>query len=112
LTGGASAISAGGGTIVGRLVSITTRSGHLCRECSRMIDLSTSARAGGAAVCGMYQSARNNSASNTLPTKAKYRPRGIPTTIAMIKPPRALFNSKNRQSFPLAECLRTAAGIW
>lgn len=32
LTGAASAICAGGGTTVGKLVSITIRSGHLCNE--------------------------------------------------------------------------------
>jgi hypothetical protein len=86
LTGGASATVAGGGTIVGRLVSITIRSGHLCPERSRITVRSTSPRAGVTASGGRYQSVRNSSASNRLPIKTKYRPRGMPTTIAMTEP--------------------------
>jgi len=43
---------------------------------------STSARAGSLMGFGMYRSARIRSASSRLPTKTKYRPRGMPTTIS------------------------------
>src|SRR5205085_3446881 len=82
----AAAMVAAGGTMVGRLVSMTIRSGHLCKECRRMTVLSTSARAGVAAGSGMYQAARKSRVSNRLPTKAKYRPRGMPVTVVTTNP--------------------------
>ena len=92
----------GGGTIVGRLVSITIRSGHLCDECSRMMLRSTSARAGSLMGFGMYRSARIRSASSRLPTKTKYRPRGMPTTIS--RSPLSPVSTGGAAMVPFADC--------
>jgi len=74
---GMSAIATGGGVIVGRLVSKTIASGHLCIVWIRIVDRSTLARSDAADGFGMYQSERNKKASTRLPANPKYRPRGI-----------------------------------
>jgi hypothetical protein len=43
MTGAFAKTGSGGGTIVGRLVSKTTGSGHLCADLMRILDLSTRA---------------------------------------------------------------------
>jgi hypothetical protein len=71
--------SADGGRMrVGKLVSITMRSGHRWAELTRIIDLSNRAsanRVDGAA--GKYCSAMKSIPKSRLPTIKKYRPRGI-----------------------------------
>jgi hypothetical protein len=59
---GAFAKTGGGGTIVGRLVSITIASGHLCAELMRVIDLFTRAsrRKLWEEAFGKYQSEKNS----------------------------------------------------
>ena len=73
----ASAISVGGGTIVGRFVSMTIRSGGCCIEAIRITGLLTSSPAGSAKDCGRNQFARNSNARSDVPTQAMYRPIGI-----------------------------------
>ena len=59
---------------------------------------SMSAWAGAVTGFGMYRSARKRNASSRLPTKTKYRPRGMPTTIAR-SPLESGFNGKKRKWF-------------
>ena len=61
------------GTMVDRLVSKTTRSGHLCPDLMRMIDLSTRASRIKASEAdgGKYRSAMNRIARSTPPIKRK-----------------------------------------
>jgi hypothetical protein len=70
---GAFAKTGSGGTIVGRLVSITMGSGHLCADLMRIIDLSTRAsrKKVSEGALGKYQSAKYSMPRSTLPTKAK-----------------------------------------
>jgi hypothetical protein len=62
-----------GGTIVGRLVSKSIRSGHLWADWMRMIDLSTRASRmkDEEEASAQYRSARNSIAKSRLPTKKK-----------------------------------------
>src|SRR3984893_7837076 len=80
----ASAFAVCAGTIVGMLVSKTTRSGHFRSEWILMTDLSTpvlvlSASATGNV--GRAPSTTNRSASNTPPTNRKYRAKGISASL-------------------------------
>jgi hypothetical protein len=70
---GASANNGTGGTIVGKLVSITTGSGHLRADLMRITDLSTRASLenGWEDALGKYQSAMNSITRSKLPTKTK-----------------------------------------
>ena len=63
----------GGGTIVGRLVSIIMGSGHLCADLMRIIDLSTRAsrKKLWAGAFGKYRSEMNSIPRSRLPTKKK-----------------------------------------
>src|ERR1700692_2087863 len=97
--------------MVGRMVSKTIASGHLCIVWIRMIDLSTSARSGSADNFGMHQSARNNKASSTLPANPKYRPRGMHHHCKIYDPePSPERNGNKRQRFRANEdCCRPGA---
>ena len=75
--GTASSTSAGGGTIVGWLVSITTRSGGCSMDAIRMTGLLIASCAGSGEDLGRYQSATNSNARSDAPTQAMYRPIGI-----------------------------------
>jgi hypothetical protein len=68
-----------GGTIVGRLVSKTTRSGHFRSDWILMPDLEgpVSALSASTGNFGRTPLLRNNSASRTPPTNKKYRATGI-----------------------------------
>lgn len=92
---------AAAGTMVGKRVSITIRSGHRCEERSRMEVRSTSTRSDLAAEGGMYQSATNSSASSMQPVKAKYRPRGMSATVVMKGPSDRDPTGKTRSGFLL-----------
>jgi hypothetical protein len=72
-----SAADVGGGTIVGRLVSMTIRSGGCCIEAIRMTGLLVSAAVGSGNGCGKNQFATNSNTSSDAPTQAMYRPIGI-----------------------------------
>jgi hypothetical protein len=72
LVGNASAANGGGGTIVGRLVPMTIRSGGCCIEDIRIVGLFVSAAVGSANVCGRNQFATNSSPSSDVPTQAMY----------------------------------------
>jgi len=63
----------GGGTIVGRLVSIIMGSGHLCADLMRIIDLSTCAsrKKFWEEAFGKYRSEMNRIPRSKLPTKKK-----------------------------------------
>ena len=63
----------GGGTIVGRLVSIIMGSGHLCADLMRIIYLSTrvSRKKFWEEAFGKYQSAMNSIPRSKLPAKKK-----------------------------------------
>ena len=63
----------GGGTIVSRLVSKTTGSGHLCADLMWIIDLSTGAsrKKFWAETFGKYRSEMNSIPRSRLPTKTK-----------------------------------------
>src|SRR5258708_40316452 len=67
----------GGGTIVGKLVSMTTRSGNFSIELILMTGLSVTARTGSTTGCGRYQSNPNSNSKRALPTKPKYLIKGI-----------------------------------
>jgi hypothetical protein len=71
----------GGGTIVGRLVSMTTRSGGCCIEDIRMVGLLVSVATGSANDCGSNQFATNSNTSSDAPTQAMYRPIGIAISV-------------------------------
>ena len=79
--GGASGIvsanRAGGATIVGRLVSMTTRSGGRCNEAMRMTGLLVSSAVASISDRGNNQFAASNNASSDVPTQAMYRPIGM-----------------------------------
>jgi hypothetical protein len=67
-----------GGTIVGRLVSITMDSGHLCADLMRIIDLSTRAsrKKFWEEAFGKYQSEMNSIPRSRLPTKKEVATQG------------------------------------
>jgi len=74
MTGAFTKTGSGGGTIVGRLVSITIGSGHLCADVMRIIDLSTRAsrkKLWAEEAFGKYQSEMNSIPRSRLPTKKK-----------------------------------------
>lgn len=73
----------GAGTIVGRLVSMTTLSGACCIEDIRMVGLLVSASAGSANDCGRNQFATNSNTSSDAPTQAMYRPIGIAISVTV-----------------------------
>jgi hypothetical protein len=68
--GTASATSTGGGTIVGWLVSMTTRSGGCCMEAIRMTGLLLASGAGSGEDLGRHQSATKSNARSDAPTQA------------------------------------------
>jgi len=79
-SGGAGIISAngaGGGTIVGRRVSMTTRSGGCCNEAMRMTGLLVSSAVASINNGGSNQFAASNNTSSDVPTQAMYRPIGM-----------------------------------
>jgi hypothetical protein len=68
----------GGGTIVGRLVSMTILSGGCCNEAIRMTGLLLfSSAVASVADRGKNQFAASNNTSSDAPTQAMYRPIGI-----------------------------------
>ncbi len=71
MTGAFAKTGSGDGAIVGRLVSITIGSGHLCADLMRIIDLSTRAsrKKLWEETFGKYQSERNSIPRSRLPTK-------------------------------------------
>jgi len=73
----ASPTSVGGGTMVGWLVSMTTRSGGCRMEAIRMIGLLLAPRAGSGKDLGRHQSATNSKARSDVPTQIMNRPIGI-----------------------------------
>ena len=73
-----------GGTIVGRFVSITIRSGCCCMEAIRMIGLLTSSPVGSDMDFGRNQFATSSNTSSDVPTQAMYRPIGM--TVLAIEP--------------------------
>jgi hypothetical protein len=84
--GGASGIvsanGARGGTIVGRLVSMTTRSGGCCNEAMRMTGLLVSSAVASINNGGSNQFAASNNTSSDVPTQAMYRPIGMTVSAA------------------------------
>jgi hypothetical protein len=76
-SGTASANRVGGGTIVGKLVSMTIRSGGCCIEAMRMTGLLVSSAVASAEDRGINQFATSNNTSSDAPTQAMYRPTGI-----------------------------------
>jgi hypothetical protein len=70
-------ITFGGGTIVGRLVSICTRSGGFSTELILMTGLSTPLRTGSETGCGKHQLIPNSKMTSAVPTKPKYFFKGI-----------------------------------
>ena len=76
-SGTASPNSVGDGTMVGRLVSMTIRSGDCCIDAMRMTGLLVSSAVPSAKDCGRNQFATSSNASSNVPTQAMYRPIGI-----------------------------------
>jgi hypothetical protein len=62
---------------------------------------STSAAVGDAACGGKYEFAVNSSASSTLPTATKYRPRGMPITSVPTKTPEVRVQRKETAMVPI-----------
>jgi hypothetical protein len=76
-SGHRSAKSIGGGTIVGKLVSISTRSGKRSTELILMTGLSIPLRIGSETGCGKHQLSPNSDTTRTLPAKPMYLSKGI-----------------------------------
>jgi hypothetical protein len=70
-------VNIGEGTIVGKLVSMSTLSGSFSAEFILIVALSASARAGSEAACGRSQFNPTSRSKSALPTKPKYFIKGI-----------------------------------
>jgi hypothetical protein len=70
-------ITIGGGTIVGKLVSISTRSGKRSTELILMIGLSVPLRIGSETGCGKHQLSPNSDRTRALPANPMYLSKGM-----------------------------------
>jgi hypothetical protein len=73
----AKSITLGGGTMVGKLLSISTRSGNFSTELILMTGLSIPLRIGSATGCGTVQLSPNSNRTRALPANPKYLSKGI-----------------------------------
>jgi len=73
----AKSITLGGGTMVGKLLSISTRSGNFSTELILMTGLSIPLRIGSATGCGTAQLSPNSNRTRALPANPKYLSKGI-----------------------------------
>jgi hypothetical protein len=73
----ANSITLGAGTMVGKLVSISTRSGNFSIELILMTDLSIPLRIGSATGCATNQLSPNSNRTSVLPANPKYLSKGI-----------------------------------
>jgi hypothetical protein len=67
----------GGGTMVGKLLSISTRSGKCSTELILMTGLLIPLRIGSAAGCGKYQLSPDSNKTRAPPANPKYLSKGI-----------------------------------
>jgi len=73
----AKSITLGGGSMVGKLLSISTRSGNFSTELILMTGLSIPLRIGSATGCGTNQLRPNSNRTRALPANPKYLSKGI-----------------------------------
>jgi hypothetical protein len=73
----AKSITLGAGTMVGKLLSISTRSGKFSTELILMTDLSIPLRIGSATGCGTNQLSPNSNRTRAPPANPKYLSKGI-----------------------------------
>ena len=70
-------LTLGGGTMVGKLLSISPRSGNFSTELILMTGLSIPLRIGSATGCGTNQLRPNSNRTRALPANPKYLSKGI-----------------------------------
>jgi hypothetical protein len=91
IIGASATAAAGGGTMVGKLVSKTIRSGHRWAEFTLIIDLSNRASEKvGVVAAGQYRSAMKSIPKSMLPITKKYRPIGTLIDRAIFEGPKSL----------------------